>query len=277
MPWLYWLRLPFRRFRPSPITGQADLDRATDLQITAETLGDLEKVIKLAEGALDKGPRQGAAGVCEEAAGRDPLSARQSLGRIALERGRRDPRLATIRQQSLKDLEKAKSMIPTLPDIYSAGSEAASIPGGDLRRQRRPERGDQDTVRRKTIQAAQKAYILRAQVTEDKDRKLADFETAAKADPSNPTPARRWRCSTFKKGENEKAVATLQKLLEHDPDNPNLLAAGRSLTDLKKYDEALKYCDGVIKQAPESTDGLQLAGPHQGDEGRHSRRNQGSG
>jgi predicted outer membrane protein len=35
--------------------GQADLDAATDLQITAETLGDLEKVIKLAESALQKG------------------------------------------------------------------------------------------------------------------------------------------------------------------------------------------------------------------------------
>ena len=32
--------------------GQADLDMATDLQITAETLGDLERVIKLAESAM---------------------------------------------------------------------------------------------------------------------------------------------------------------------------------------------------------------------------------
>jgi len=32
--------------------GQADLDQATDLQITAESLGELEKVIKLAESAL---------------------------------------------------------------------------------------------------------------------------------------------------------------------------------------------------------------------------------
>jgi hypothetical protein len=35
--------------------GQADLDMAADLQVTAETLGDLEKVIKLAESALEKG------------------------------------------------------------------------------------------------------------------------------------------------------------------------------------------------------------------------------
>src|SRR5439155_20692775 len=35
--------------------GQADLDQAADLQVSAETLGDLEKVIKLAESALSKG------------------------------------------------------------------------------------------------------------------------------------------------------------------------------------------------------------------------------
>src|SRR5438309_10106030 len=39
--------------------GQADLDAATDLQLTAETLGDLEKVIKLAESALSKGLDKG--------------------------------------------------------------------------------------------------------------------------------------------------------------------------------------------------------------------------
>ena len=54
-------------------------------------------------------------------------------------------------------------------------------------------------------------------------------------------------------------METLHKLLEQDPENPNLLAVlAEALTDLKKYDEALKYCDGVIKQAPKSTIGYNL-------------------
>jgi len=61
--------------------GQADLDAAADLQITAETLGDLEKVVKLAESALENGARQGTAGVCQEAAIGDAVSARQPVGR----------------------------------------------------------------------------------------------------------------------------------------------------------------------------------------------------
>jgi tetratricopeptide (TPR) repeat protein len=104
-----------------------------------------------------------------------------------------------------------------------------------------------------------KAYILRAQLTEDKDRKLADFDAAAKADPSNADAGQALALLYRQKGENEKAVATLQKLLERDSDNPNLLAAlAEALTDLKKYDEALKYCDDVIKQAPRNTMGYNL-------------------
>src|ERR1051325_5199974 len=51
--------LIFAESAPAQTAGQADLDAATDLQITAETLGDLEKVIKLAESALDKGLEKG--------------------------------------------------------------------------------------------------------------------------------------------------------------------------------------------------------------------------
>ena len=39
--------------------GQADLDKATDLQLGAESLGELEKVIELAESALKKGLDEG--------------------------------------------------------------------------------------------------------------------------------------------------------------------------------------------------------------------------
>jgi tetratricopeptide (TPR) repeat protein len=104
-----------------------------------------------------------------------------------------------------------------------------------------------------------KAYVLRAQIVEDNDRKLADFEAAAKADPSNAEAGQALAVLYIQKGDNEKAVATLQSLLERDPDNPRLMAAlAEALTDLKKYDEALKYCDEVVKQAPGNTIGYNL-------------------
>jgi tetratricopeptide (TPR) repeat protein len=108
--------------------GQADLDAAADLQITAETLGDLEKVIKLAETALEKGLDKG-----QQDFARKLLSATlyQHANRSAeaiFERRRRDPRNQTIRDQALKDLEKAKKYDPTLPDIYFLGPSCGRCP-----------------------------------------------------------------------------------------------------------------------------------------------------
>ena len=39
--------------------GQDDLDKATQLKVTAETLDDLNEVVDQAESAIGKGPRQG--------------------------------------------------------------------------------------------------------------------------------------------------------------------------------------------------------------------------
>ncbi len=240
--------------------GQADLDQATDLQVSAETLGDLEKVIKLAESALDKGLDKD-----QEQFAKQMLAAAlfQHANRSAesiIERGRRNPRAGAIRTQALKDLEKAKKHDPTLPDIFLLEARLQATQGGDLKA---AATAASEAIKLLTgkddAKQLSKAYILRAQLTEDADRKLADFDAAVNADPSNTDAGQALALLYIQKGENEKAVATLQKLLERDTDNPTLLAAlAEALTDLKKYDEALKYCDGVIKQAPRTTIGYNL-------------------
>src|SRR6185369_3879948 len=98
--------------------GQADLDQATDLQITAETLGDLEKVIKLAESALEKGLDKEQQDFAKKLLAATLYQHANRSVESLVERGRRNPRLLTIRTQALKDLEKAKKHDPTLPDVF---------------------------------------------------------------------------------------------------------------------------------------------------------------
>jgi tetratricopeptide (TPR) repeat protein len=241
--------------------GQADLDAATDLQLTAETLGDLEKVIKLAESALSKGLDKGQQEFAKKLLGSALYQHANRSVETVLERRRgRDPRLGTIRQQSLKDLEKAKMYDPELPDIYLLEAKLQVLPGGDLKASSSAVSKAIELFKKNNdLKQLSKAYMLRGQLTEDEDRKLADFEAAAKADPANSDAGQGLALLYIKKGDNKKAVETLHKLLEQDPDNPNLLAVlAEALTDLKQYDEALKYCDGVIKQAPKSTIGYNL-------------------
>ena len=99
-------------------------------------------------------------------------------------------------------------------------------------------------------------------MTEDKDKKLADFDAAVKADPDNTDAWQARALLYLEKGDNEKAVADLQKLVEQDADNPAVIGAlAEALTNLKKYDEALKYCDEVIKHAPRSRRWATTCGP----------------
>lgn len=241
--------------------GQADLDAAADLQVTAETVGDLEKVIKLAESALSKGVDKGQEDFAKKLLASALYQHANRYAESLFERRRRGGQNQTIRQQSLKDLEKAKKYDPTLPDIYLLEAKLQVLgPEGNEKAAAAAATEAINLLKAKDDpKQLAKAYILRAQLTENKERKLSDFEAAAKADPTSSEAGQGLALLYLQTGDNEKAVATLHKLLEADADNPNLLAAlAEALTDLKKYDEALKYCDDVIKKAPRAAVGYNL-------------------
>lgn len=241
--------------------GQVDLDQAADLQVSAETLGDLEKVIKLAESALAKGLDKDQKDFANKLLAATLYQHANRSVESLLERRRRRDSVDTIRKQALKDLDKAKKYDATLPDVWLLEAKLQALePGGDTKAATAAAgeaikllaaKGDPEQL--------SKAYVLRAQISEDQDRKLADFEAAVRANPGNSEAAQATAVLYKLKGENDKAIAVLQKLVERDPDNPNLLAAfAEILTAAKKYDEALKHCDSVIKQAPRATIGYKL-------------------
>jgi tetratricopeptide (TPR) repeat protein len=241
--------------------GQAELDQATDLQLTAETLGELERVVKLAESALEKGLDAG-----QQTFAKQLLSATlyQHASRSAsaiFEQTPPNPRWPAIRQSALKSLEKAKRYDATLPDVYLLEARLqAELPQGDSKAAHAALDEAIKLLKAKDeLKQLAKAYILRGKLNEEQDRKLADFESAVKADPTNTDALQARAFLYLQMGENEKAEAELLKLVEQEPDNPGLMAAlAEALTDLKKYDEALKYCEDVIKRAPRSTLGYNL-------------------
>ena len=113
--------------------GQADLDMATELQLTAETLGDLEKVIKLAESALKKGLDKGQTEFAKQMLAATLFQHANRLGRVDLRADAAQPALADrSAQQALKDLDKAKTYDADAARHLPAGSQAA----GAARRRR---------------------------------------------------------------------------------------------------------------------------------------------
>ena len=111
--------------------GQADLDMATELQIGAETLGDLEKVIKAAESALAKGLDQANQEFAKKLLASTLYQHANRSVESLFERRQRGQRVATIRQQALRDLEKAKTYDATLTDIYLLEARLHVLPPSD--------------------------------------------------------------------------------------------------------------------------------------------------
>jgi len=238
--------------------GQADLDMATELQIKAETLGDMEKVIKLAESALEKGLDAGQQEFAKKLLAATLFQHANRSIESVIERRRRDPRLQTLRTQALSSLEKAKRYDATLPDIHLLEAKLYALPGGDLKAASAAATEAIKLLADNPKQLAS-AYILRAQVTEDKERQLADFDMAVKTDPSNTDAGQALALLYIQRDEKEKAVETLQKLVDRDPENPNLLLVlAETLIDVKRFDDALKHCDNIIKHAPRATAGYNL-------------------
>jgi len=240
--------------------GQADLDMATELQLTAETLGELEKVIKLAESALEKGLDNEQTEFAKKMLAATYFQHANRHADSVFERSPPAPQWPLIRREALKDLAKARQYDPALPDIYLLEAKFQALPGGD--KKAALEAAD-EAVRLlggkdEPKQLAQ-AYLLRAELTDEVEKKLADFEAAVKADPKNVQALQGRALLYLQKGENEKAVAELKRLVDEDTDNAALMAVlADALTNLKKYDEALKYCDAVIQHAPRATLGYNL-------------------
>jgi tetratricopeptide (TPR) repeat protein len=217
-------------------------------------------VIEKAESALKKGLDKGQAEFAKQMLAATLYQHANRLSAAIFEQQPPSPRWPLVRQYALKDLEKAKSHDPNLPDIYLLTAKLQVLPGGDAKAAR--DAAD-EAVRllkeRDQPEELAKAYVLRAAFSDDKEKQLEDFGAAIKADPSNIQAWQGRAMIYLEKGENEKAVEDLMRLVEKQSDNPAAIGAlAEALTNLKKYDDALAYADKVVELAPKSTLGYNL-------------------
>jgi tetratricopeptide (TPR) repeat protein len=241
--------------------GQAELDMAIELQATAETLGELERVIKLAETAIEKGLDKGNTEFAKKLLGATLYQHADRSSKPVFEQFPPTRNWRSIRDLGLKNLAKAKMYDPTLPDVYILEAKFKSPQLGGEAEEAIASLNEAIKLLQKLDQPKQLAdcYVLRAQFVEGDARKLADYELALKTDPKH-IAARQGRALIYlNQNEHDKAIADLMKLLEQDADNPGVAAElAQALILSKKFDEALKYAEDVVKLAPKATEGYKL-------------------
>jgi tetratricopeptide (TPR) repeat protein len=255
--------------------GQADLDEATDQQVTAESLADLEKVTSLIESALEKGLDEGQEKLAKQMLAANLFQHADRLSKSIFDQMPPTRNWQLVRQYALKDLEKAKQHDPKLPDTYLLLARLhGELPGGDSQI---AHDSIDEAIKLLADKPAQQAtaYILKGKMAEDMADKLKHFDAACKADPENleALQARAivylQQAETAEKENNpqgsqeliDKAMADFSKVIEKDPTNTATIGLiVQILAQKQKFDEGIKYADKLIELSPEEPEGYRIKG-----------------
>ncbi|MHC4179115.1 MAG: tetratricopeptide repeat protein, partial [Planctomycetota bacterium] len=239
--------------------GQADLDRATELKLTAKSINDLAEVLRLLESALDKGLDE------ENAQFANSLLASTLIQRgsvtakmlvLISERdpslARRDPKFADRRKAALADLERGVKLNPKQPQAIYFIARLNVFPGGDAKRAIEA-LGQAIELSSEQPPLRAKALMLRATVEKDPEKKMTDLDEAVRIVPDDPAPLRTRGLLRADMGDPEKALTDLDKAIELAPKHLNTYQAkAMVLTRMKRYDEALASLDKAGELVPNS-------------------------
>jgi tetratricopeptide (TPR) repeat protein len=232
--------------------GQADLDKATDSKLNADTISDLSEVIRLAESAMQKGLDKANTDFARKLLASTLVQRAQEAVKQVLTGANAPTDFRQKRKFALADLEKAVKLDPKQPEVYLLIAQLNLVPGGDVKRAREAidkalALGFEDTS------ARAKALALRSCLQEQPQKQLADLDEAVRLMPSDVTMVRTRALLLADMNKLERGSTDLNEVIKLAPDNgPTYEAKAVVLARMKKYDEALATLDKAQELSPHS-------------------------
>jgi len=233
--------------------GQEDLDKATEIKLTATAVRDLGEVIRLTEIAIKKGLDAANAEFANKLLASTYIQrAQETIKQIFTDISSPDI-FRKRRQDALSDLEQAVKLDPKQPQAYLLIAQLNMLPGGTGVEEVRKALDKAIELGADAPASQAKALMLRASLQEQPEKKLADFDEAVRLMPDNVTTVRARGLMLADLGKLEPALADLDKAVELAPkDGPAHEARAIVLAQLKRYDEALVALDKAQKLNPDS-------------------------
>ncbi len=218
--------------------GAEDLQRATELKLTARSLSDLAEVIRRCEAALEKGLDEDDRPFAEQLLASTRIKRGLVVGEQVFKQVPPTPMWPQFRQAALRDLELALELLPNQLDALQMVARLNMLPEGDAKRARE---ALDEAIRLSESDPPAKANCLILKVTIEKENaeKIKLLDQALKADPDS-AEAYRLRGSVYADmDQRQKAISDLRKSSELKPDHPfTLLALGMTLFDEVTNQEA---------------------------------------
>ena len=230
--------------------GLPALDQATDLQLNADTIAEMEKVVDLCEKALKDGLDQENQKFAKQLASSTLLEmARRRLSELR-DREQRQQRFEAIREQSLKDLSRAQSHDDNNGELHLMKARLLSLPGGN-----------RDEALKAVNRAVKlfaddraelvTALLLRSGLRTDPDEQVSDLNAAVEAEMEGSNARQARAMFYMSRGDIDKAIVDLTTLADQEPENAqNRFALAMALVSTEKYDDALNQVEKIIGSNP---------------------------
>ena len=239
--------------------GRADLDKATELQLSARTLRDLESVARLCESALKAGLPKADQEFAKQLASSAMFQYGERVAAGALSTPP-NPRWPLLRQAAMQSLEKALDFDPNMGEAHLLIAKLQVLPQGDSKRALKAASGAVDAYKNDKRKLAE-SLLLRARLQTEPEKRLEDIQQVLNVDGSNTDGWRALAAHHFAEGKPEDAIKAFRKLIDIDPDNVTArLALAETLSSMDRDDEAKAEVDAVIKDHPDAAEGYLLRG-----------------
>ena len=261
--------------------GQEDFDKATELKLSASTISDLGEVIRLTESALKKGLDETTAAFAKNVLASTLIQRAQMTSRYGLQGVATLKQVRQRRQFALSDLEKAVKLDPKQPEAFLMIAEL------NCRRRERPASKRSRAALDKAIELSgddpalrAKALVLRADLQEKPEKRLADLNQAIALAPDDVETLLSRADAYREMGEKQKALADADHALKLQPGWPRAVRTrALLLAEDDRLDEAVGELEQLAKREPKDVAdpaaiGLVLQRPEelgQGDRNLHGR------
>jgi len=251
--------------------GQADLDAATSLKLSASSMADLERVIELTESALEKGLPEDSESLAKSLITATLFQHGSRFAQALFDPRERTERPAMLKQFALKDLYSILEYDDSLPQVHMmiARLEGVNV-GANITPENFTKGRDAADKAIKLLEEDKpmqsKAIVLRAGYEgTDSEKRIELLDQAIEADNNNTDAWRLRGKSRLVQGEmlsaqgkleesqavREKAVADFTRLLEENPDDPDALqTVAELLGRLGDFEKAMEYANQALAKNP---------------------------
>ncbi len=242
------------RVRAGDNDGQADLDKATEKKLSAETLEDLSSVLELCEKAMKSGLSTNNAQFANDLYTSTLFQRGMIYAQNIFEKknGQTNSQWEQLRELAMTDLEKVVTRDAKQGTAHLMIAKLQSLPGG---------------VRTRALQAANKAVellkeendkeaaalMVRGSLETNPDKQLADLTESLKLLPKDPEALRARAIYFFSHKKFKEAIDDLDADLAEEPNNAAVYELrGEALFMLKKNEEAMHSFEKAIELQPRS-------------------------